>query len=61
MAKMKMQDAQLTQASGDTMSTINDQRSVMGTTPATNGTTSQGTARQEAKRPSWQACRSTRV
>ena len=28
-----MQDMQLTQASGDTMITINDQSSVMGTTP----------------------------
>ena len=39
---------------GDTTSTINYQSSVMGTTPTTNGTTSQGTASQEAKRPSWQ-------
>ena len=54
MDKMKMQDAQLMQASGDTMSTIDDRSSVMGTTPATNGTSSQGTASQEANRPSWQ-------
>ena len=33
MDKMKMQDVQLTQASGDTMSSVNDQRSVTGTTP----------------------------
>ena len=42
------------QASGDTTSTINDQSSTTGTTPATNGSRSQGTASQEAKRPSWQ-------
>ena len=54
MDKMKMQDAQLMQASGDTMSTINDWSSVTGTTPATNGTSSQGTASQGANRPSWQ-------
>ena len=49
-----MQDAQLMQASGDTMSTVNDWSSVMGTSPTTNGTNSQGTANQGAKRPSWQ-------
>ena len=54
MDKMKMQDVELMQASGDTMSTIDDWSSVTGTTPTTNGTTSQGTASQEAKRPSWQ-------
>ena len=54
MDKMKMQDAQPMQASGDTVSTIDDQSSVTGTTPATNGTSSQGTASQEAKRPSWE-------
>ena len=53
MDKMKMQDMQLTQASGDTMSTVNDQSSIMGTTPTTNGTSSQGTASQGANRPSW--------
>ena len=42
------------QASGDTTSTIDDQSLVMGTTPTTNSTNSQGTASQEAKRPSWQ-------
>ena len=52
MDKMKTQDAQLMQASGDTMSTVNDQS--MDTTPTTNGTNSQGTASQEANRPSWQ-------
>ena len=54
MDKMKMQDVQLMQASGDTMSTINDQSTVLGTTPATNGTSSQGTASQGANRPYWQ-------
>ena len=54
MDKMKMQDVQLMQASGDTMSTINDWSSPTGTTPTTNGTSSQGTASQEANRPSWQ-------
>ena len=49
-----MQDMQLTQDSGDTTSTINDWISVRGTTPATIGTDSQGTASQGAKRPSWQ-------
>ena len=50
MDKIKMQDAQLTQASGDTVSTVYDQSSVMGTTPTTNGTSIQGTASQGAKR-----------
>ena len=54
MDKMKMQDAQLMQASGDTVSTVDDWSSVMGTTPATNGTGSQGTATQGVNRPSWQ-------
>ena len=54
MDKMKTQDVHLAQASGDTTSTINDQSSVAGTTPTTNITNSQGTASQEAKRPSWQ-------
>ena len=54
MGKMKAQDVQLMQASGDTMSTINDWSSLIGTTPTTNGTNSQGTASQEANRPSWQ-------
>ena len=54
MDKMKMQDVQLMQASGDIMSTINDQSTVMGTTPTTNGTSSQGTTREGANRPSWQ-------
>ena len=49
MEKMKMQDAQLMQASGDTMTTGNDWSLVMGTTPATNGKNSQGTASQETK------------
>ena len=55
MDKMKTQDVQLMQASGDTMSTIDDQSSVTGTTPTTNGTNSQCTASQEANRPSWQS------
>ena len=42
MDKMKMQEVQLTQASGDTMSTVDDQCSVTGTTPTTNSTDSQG-------------------
>ena len=54
MDKVKMQDVQLTQASGDTMSTVDDQNSGMGTIPATNGTNSHSTASQEANRPSWQ-------
>ena len=49
-----MQDMQLMQASGDMMNTIDDQSLVRGTTPATNGTNSQGTASQGEKRPSWQ-------
>ena len=52
MDKMKMQDVQLMQAIGDTMSTINDWSTIMGTTPATNGTSSQGTASQGANTPS---------
>ena len=44
----------LKQASGDTISTIDDQNSVMGTTPTTNGTNSQHTASEEANRLSWQ-------
>ena len=44
MDKMKTQDVQLMQASGDIMSTINDQSTVTGTTPGTNGSSSQGTA-----------------
>ena len=54
MDKMKMQDAQLMQASGDTTSTVDDWSSVMGTTPATKGTNSHGTASQDTNRPSWQ-------
>ena len=51
---MKTQDVQLMQASGVTMSTVNDQSTVMGTTHATNGSSSQGTTSQGANRPSWQ-------
>ena len=54
MDKMKMQDAQLTQASGVTTSTIDDWSTTMGTTPVTNGSSSQGTASQGANRPPWQ-------
>ena len=55
MDKRKTQDAQLMQAIGDTVSTVDDQSSVTGTTPATNGRNSLGTASQGAKIPSWQA------
>ena len=54
MDKMTMQDAQLMQASGDTASIIDDWSSVTGTTPTTNSTSSQGTASQGARIPSWQ-------
>ena len=54
MDKMKMQDAQLTQASGATTSTIDHQSTVMGTTPTTNHSSSQSTTSQGANRPSWQ-------
>ena len=54
MDKMKTQDVQLMQASGKTMSTVDDQSTMMGTTPTTNGSNSQGTATQGANRPSWQ-------
>ena len=53
MEKMKMQDAQLTQAGGVTMSTNDDWSTMTGTTPATNGSSSQGTTSQRANRPSW--------
>ena len=53
MDKMKTQEVPLTQASGVTTSTNNDQSAVMGTTSATNGSSSQGTASQGANRPSW--------
>ena len=51
MDKMKMQDEQLAQASRVAMSTNDDQSTMMGTTPATHGSSSQGT---RANRPSWQ-------
>ena len=54
MDNMKMQDMQLTQASGVTMSTTNDQSTVAGTTPTTNGSSSQVTTSQRANRPCWQ-------
>ena len=49
MGKMKMQDAQLTQTSGVTMITNDDWSTVAGTTPATNGSSSQGLTSQGAK------------
>ena len=49
-----MQDVQFTQASGATMSPDNDQSTMMGTTPAANGSSSQGTASQGTNRPSCQ-------
>ena len=52
MDKMKTQDVQLTQASGVTMSTDDDWSTMTGTTPATNHSSSQGTASQGANRPS---------
>ena len=54
MDKMKMQDVQLMQASGVTTSTDNDWSTMMGTAPATNSSSTQGTASQGANRPSWQ-------
>ena len=50
MDKMTMQDAQLTQAGGVTMSTNDDWSTMTGTTPTTNGSSSQGTASQGANR-----------
>ena len=54
MDKMKMQGVQVMQASGITMSTNDDWRTMTGTTPTTNGSSSQGNASQGANRPSWQ-------
>ena len=54
MDKMKMQDVQLVQASGDTTRTVNDWTTVTGTTPTTNSSSSEGRASQGADRPSWQ-------
>ena len=51
MDKMKMQDVQLMQASVVTTSTDDDQSNVVGTTPVTNSSSSQGS--QGANRPSW--------
>ena len=63
MDKTKTQDVQLMQASGGPRSTVDDQSSITGTTPATNGSSNQGTTSQGANRPSYlgRACRSTRV
>ena len=46
MDKMKMQDVQLTQATGVMMSTNDDQSTVTGTTPVTHGSSSQCPASQ---------------
>ena len=54
MDKMKMQDVQLMETSGDTMSTVNDWTTIIGTTPTTKGSSSQGTASQGVNRPCWQ-------
>ena len=54
MDKIQMQDVQLMQASKVTMSTDHDQSTLTGTTPTTNGSSSQGTTSQGANRPSWQ-------
>ena len=43
MDKMKMQDVQFMQARDVTMSTADDWSTLMGTTPAMNGSSSQGT------------------
>ena len=49
--KMKAQEAQLMQTSGATTRLDNHQSTVTGTTPTTNGLSSQGTTSQEANRP----------
>ena len=54
MGKMKMPDVQLMQASGVSMSTDDDQSTMTGGTPTTNGSSSQGTASRGTNRPSWQ-------
>ena len=54
MDEKKTQDAQLMKANGDTMSTINDWSTITGTTPTTNGSSSEGTVSQGVNRPSWQ-------
>ena len=51
---MKTQETQLTQASGVTMSTNDDQSTMTGTTPTATSSSSQGTASQGANGPSWQ-------
>ena len=53
MDKMKMQDAQLMQASRVTTSTIDDWSTVTETAPTTNGSSSQSTTSQGTNRP-WQ-------
>ena len=61
MDKMKMQDVQLMQASGDTTSTVDDWSSVPGTSPTAYGTNNQGTANEGGKDHLGRAGRSTRV
>ena len=56
-----MQDVQLMQASGVTTSTEDDWNTVMGTTPTTNVSSSQGTSSQGATHHPGRACRPTRV
>ena len=59
MDKMKMQDVQLMPDSGDTMSTINDKSTIMGTTPATNGTSNKAQPVKGQTDHLDRACRST--
>ena len=54
MEKMKTPDVQLMQAIGVAISTDDDQSTMTGTNPTTNGFSSQGTASQGTNRPSWQ-------
>ena len=54
MDKIKLQDKQLTQTSGNRTSTNDDWSTVMGSTPATIGLTSQDTTTLEVGRPPWQ-------
>ena len=61
MDKMKMQDVQLMQASGDTASAVDDWSSVTGTTPATNGTNSKAQSVKGQRDHLGRACKSTEV
>ena len=58
---MKMQDSQLSQAIGDTASTIDHCSSVTGPTATTNGTSSKCTAIQGQRDHLGRACRFTGV